>query len=289
MIKRSLTSLAMAMIFSLSLSSSIALSDEQRLISTDAGATELIFSLGLEQSLVAVDVTSQLPKGHQPLPNIGYHRNLSAEGLLSLEPSAVIGSEFMGPPPTVNALQQARVQLVRLPGAKTSTQLRNNIRDLAAALDQNKRGEQLLKHLDEQLNALEKSPLGGQKIAFLLSMDTAKLRLAGSGSSGAALINLLSGDNVAEFKNYQTVSAESLMAMQPDIILVAGKNTTTAVDDLLKVNPILLHSPAGLNGRIIAVDGSTLVAGLSVSAVDEALRLATQLRAQAINKTAAAR
>lgn len=274
-----ITSLAAALL--ISLNASLANSEPQRLISTDAGATELIFSLGLEKSLVAVDVTSQLPKDHQPLPNIGYHRNLSAEGLLSLEPTTVIGSEFMGPPPVVSALQQARVQLVRLPSAKTSAQLRSNIDELAAALQQNERGKALIKHLDQQLSALHDLPLKGQKIAFLLSVDTAKLRLAGTGSSGVALINLLAGNSVAEFNNYQTVSAESLMAMQPDIILVAGKNISTAVDELLAANPILLHSPAGLNQRIIAVNGSTLVAGLSVAAVDEALRLAKQLNQQA--------
>ena len=278
MIRQALTSLTLA--FSLCIATPVALSEEQRLISTDAGATELIFSLGLDKQLVAIDVTSHLPKGHKELPNIGYHRNLSAEGLLSLQPTAVIGSEFMGPPPVIGALQQAKVQLVRLPGAKNSEQLRSNITELASALNQQKRGEHLLQEVDEQLSALKNLPLENKKIAFLLSMDTAKLRLAGQGSSGVALIDLLGGKSVANFNNYQTVSAESLMAMQPDIILVAGKNQQTAADELLKANPILLHSPAGLNGRIIAVDGSTLVAGLSVSAIEEALRLATLLNQQ---------
>ena len=278
MIRQALTSLTLA--FSLCIATPVALSEEQRLISTDAGATELIFSLGLDKQLVAIDVTSHLPKGHKELPNIGYHRNLSAEGLLSLQPTAVIGSEFMGPPPVIGALQQAKVQLVRLPGAKNSEQLRSNITELASALNQQKRGEHLLQEVDEQLSALKNLPLENKKIAFLLSMDTAKLRLAGQGSSGVALIDLLGGKSVANFNNYQTVSAESLMAMQPDIILVAGKNQQTAADELLKDNPILLHSPAGLNGRIIAVDGSTLVAGLSVSAIEEALRLATLLNQQ---------
>lgn len=281
MIRQTLTALAVTL--SLGLISQPATSDEQRLISTDAGATELIFSLGLAHSLVAIDVTSQLPKGHKDLPNIGYHRNLSAEGLLSLEPTAVIGSKFMGPAHVVGALQQARVKLVRLPGAKTSEQLRSNILKLASALNQRKRGQQLLQQVSEQLVQLKSQSLVDQKIAFLLSMDTAKLRLAGNGSSGVSLIQLLGGSSVADFNNYQTVSAESLMAMQPDIILVAGKNPATAVDELLNANPILLHSPAGINSQIISVNGSTLVAGLSVSAVEEALRLATLIN----NQTAA--
>lgn len=283
MIRQPFNPFLIALTLCLSLTSSIVNSGEQRIISTDAGATDLIFSLALEQSLIAVDVTTQLPKDFKALPNIGYHRNLSAEGLLSLKPTAVIGSEHMGPPPVVNALQHAGVQLVRLPSARTSQQLRSNISELASALKQDEQGTLLLKYLDKQLATLNQQPLKGQKIAFLLSMDSAKLRLAGTGSSGVALIELLGGESVAVFKNYQTVSAESLMAMQPDIILVAGNDQATAVKELLAVNPILLHSPAGLNNDIIAVNSSTLVAGLSVAAVDEALRLVTRLNKQRSN------
>ncbi|MFT5720050.1 MAG: iron complex transport system substrate-binding protein [Motiliproteus sp.] len=248
-----------------------------RLISTDAGSSELIFALGLEQSLIAVDVTTQLPKGHRRLPNIGYHRNLSAEGLLSLNPTAVIGSEYMGPDSVINALTLAKVTLIRLPSAKDSEQLRKNIIRLAGALDQPDRGQQLSSRLDKQLITLKSRALREEQIAFILSVDSTSLRLAGKGSGGDALIQLMGGNNVADFNNYQTVSAESLMVMQPSIIIVAGKTIQTAVVDLMAANPILKHSPAGNKQQIIAVDGSTLVAGLSISAVEEALRLVTQL------------
>ena len=68
-----------------------------RLISTDAFVTELLFSLNADQYLVGVDVTSKLPPGYRPLANIGYHRTLSAEAILNLRPTQVIGSEFIGP------------------------------------------------------------------------------------------------------------------------------------------------------------------------------------------------
>ncbi len=93
-----------------------------RVISTDAGITELMFALGLDKQLVAVDVTSQLPPDYPKLANIGYHRTLSAEGLLSLNPTIVIGSEHTGPENVLMALKQAKVQFVSLNSAKTSQQ-----------------------------------------------------------------------------------------------------------------------------------------------------------------------
>lgn len=246
---------------------------EQRLISTDANSTDLIMALGLGDTLVAVDVTSQLPKGHTPLPSIGYHRNLSAEGLLSMKPSAVIGGEHMGPPSVIKALQQAKIPLIQLPSAHNSEQLRNNIRDLATALKQSTLGEQLLSNMDQQLNTLQASPLKDENIAFLLNMDASKLRLAGTGTSGHALINLLGGNNIAEYENYRTISPEALLAMKPSIILVAGRDTRNAAQLLLTANPILAHTPAGKRHFILSVDGSALISGLSIAAVDEALRL----------------
>ena len=250
---------------------------EQRLISTDSGATKLIISLGLDSQLIAIDVTSQLPANHKPLKQIGYHRNLSAEGLLSLEPTTIIGSEHMGPASVISVLEQANINIIRLKSANNPEQLRENISKLSLTLNQEELGNRAIKELDEKLNELKVQEIQGKKIAFLLNMDNTQLRLAGNNSGGAALIKLMGGINAADFNNYQTVSSESLLTMNPAIILVSGSNMNSAVDDLLKHSPILLHTEAGLNNNIVAVDGSTIIAGLSISSVEEALRLVEHL------------
>lgn len=253
---------------------------DERIISTDAFVTELIFALGLEQQLVAVDVTSALPTGFEALPNIGYHRNLSAEGLLSLKPSVVIGSEHMGPEQVIQALTAANVTLLQLGSAESPRQLQHNIMQVARALDHAAEGDILNRALSEKLARLANQPHRTTRIAFLLNMDPSKLRLAGRGTSGAALIHLLGAHNVGDFKNYQNVSAESLLAMKPDVILVAGQSPDTSVSDLLATQDILQYSAAGRNNRIMGIDGSALVAGLSISAIDEALRIAQALSTQ---------
>ncbi|MGB0662373.1 MAG: heme/hemin ABC transporter substrate-binding protein [Pontibacterium sp.] len=246
-----------------------------RIISTDAGATELLTSLGMEDHLVGVDVTSHLPEHLSHVANIGYHRNLSAEGLLSLEPTLVVGSEHIGPPAVLTALNEAKVPLVQMPGAQTTDQLRDNIRQLAEALGESSQGEALVQELSQAWMLVE--PLPNDRFAFLLSMDDNKLRLAGEGTSGDAFIGLLKGQNVGQFKNYRTVSAESLLELAPTVILVAGRQQATAVSQLLAANPVLAHTPAGQSHRIVAVNGATLVAGLSVAAVGEAVRVVEQL------------
>ena len=249
-----------------------------RLISTDAFVTELLFALNADQHLIAVDVTSKLPADYRPLANIGYHRTLSAEGILNLQPTQVIGSEHIGPPAVLSALKQASVEVLKLPSALSSEQLRSNINTLAKVVDRKDNAQQILAQMDVQLKLLQQHTLANQRIAFLLSMDPSRLRLAGSNTSGDALIGLTQGSNVATFNNYRSVSAESLLALAPDIIFVAGRSADSAVDELLSANPILKHTPAGKNGNIITVDGRTLIAGLSPAAVNEALALVKRIK-----------
>ncbi len=274
---KTITVLASLQLLLLAVPMSAYAEDPLRVISTDAGVTELIFALGLDKSLVAVDVTSQLPEGYPALPNIGYHRTLSAEGLLSLNPTMVIGSEHTGPASVMTALRQAQVKFVKMDSARNIAQLRDNVLALSAALNQTEKGQALLSSVDKKLATIDQHYMAAERVAFLLSMDDSKLRLAGRGTSGDAFIHLLKADNVAEFDNYRNISAESLLEMQPEVIIVAGRTVQHAVQSLLEANPVLAHTPAGMQQRIVAIDGATLVAGLSVSALDEAIRLMQQL------------
>lgn len=86
------------------------LSAAERVISAGSSVTELIFALGGQDQLIAVDVTSNEPRTRE-LPQVGYHRQLSAEGLLALNPTQLIGSDEMGPESTLRQLRSADVKV----------------------------------------------------------------------------------------------------------------------------------------------------------------------------------
>ena len=73
----------------------------QRWVSSGGSLSEWVVRLGGEGRLVGVDTTSLHPQSLRQLPSVGYQRALSAEGVLSLRPDILIGSEEMGPPPVV--------------------------------------------------------------------------------------------------------------------------------------------------------------------------------------------
>ena len=111
--------------------SSLPAAAKERIVSIGPATTELILALGGEQSLVATDVSSPEPRG---VPKVGYHRALAAEGILSLSPTLVVGSDEMGPPPALEQLRRAGVEVTVLPTAPTLANLNERIDALAHRL-----------------------------------------------------------------------------------------------------------------------------------------------------------
>lgn len=252
------------------------IAEPQRIISTDSSASNLLMTLGLSEELVAVDVTTQLPKG-KTLANVGYHRNLSAEGLLSLEPTLVVGSEHMGPEATIRALDQAGVEIIQLPTAMTTFQLKENITQLAKLLGAEDAGHESILSIDAKLNQLKKLSIGGQTAVFLLSNNGNTLRAAGTGTGGAAFLKLLGADSIVHFENYRNLSAEALLSLEPDIIIIASTNPNADTAELIRNSPALELTHAAKKQKIIAVNASALIAGISTAAIDEALRISKTL------------
>src|SRR5947208_5962579 len=59
---------------------------------------EIIWDLGAEQDVVGVDLSSTYPPAVKKAQTVGYHRALSAEGILSLKPTLIIHDGSVGPP-----------------------------------------------------------------------------------------------------------------------------------------------------------------------------------------------
>ncbi len=263
-----------SVVFMLGLAVSLWAGAEQgRVVSTDAKVTEIVVSLGAGERLVGVDVTSHLPVHLKGLPNVGYHRQLPAEGLLSLQPDVVIGSTHMGPEATISALQSSKVKLVQLPAAENANQLREQVVTVAETLGHENDSRQVLAALDQQIEQLERQLLKGKKVVFLLMMDATKLRVAGVNTGGDAFIHLIGGSNAVDFANYRNLSMESLVALQPEVILIAAGDPDFSVKQFLQEQGVLAATPAVRQQQVYRVNGSALVAGLSLSALSEAVTI----------------
>ncbi len=263
----------------LSLSSPSVMAGE-RIVSIGPATTELILALGGEQSLVATDVSSPEPRG---VPKVGYHRALAAEGILSLSPTLVVGSDEMGPNSTLDQLRRANVKVEVMATAPTLANLNERIDTLAHLLGDQAAGSKLKEEIAAQSDSLaaqakQNKPL---KVAFLLLHKGQPTSIAGGNTTASALVTLVGGVNpVAGLHDYKPVSTESLIELQPDLVLVSGRDWQQYQDPdaVLSQVPALSATPAGKNKAIHAIDGHALQGGLSLRSLQQANQIAQWIK-----------
>ncbi|WP_368228922.1 hemin ABC transporter substrate-binding protein [Aeromonas sp. R10-1] len=252
----------------------------ERIVSIGPATTELILALGGEQSLVATDVSSPEPRG---VPKVGYHRALAAEGILSLSPTLVVGSDEMGPNSTLDQLRRANVKVEVMATAPTLANLNERIDTLAHLLGDLAAGSKLKEEIAAQSDTLaaqakQNKPL---RVAFLLLHKGQPTSIAGGNTTASALVTLAGGVNpVAGLHDYKPVSTESLIELQPDLVLVSGRNWQQYQDPdaVLSQVPALSATPAGKNKAIHAIDGHALQGGLSLRSLQQANQIAQWIK-----------
>lgn len=242
----------------------------QRWVSAGGALSEWVSALGAEQRLVGVDTTSQHPQSLKALTSIGYQRQLSAEGVLSLRPDVLVGTEEMGPPPVLAQIRGAGVQVEMFSSKADLQAVEANLKHLGRLLGNEKQAEQVFADYRQQLQALQdalkqaqaKQPAPG--VILLVGHGGAKPMIAGKGTAGDWLLKQAGARNLADNDGYKNFSVEALAALNPDVLVFADRSLSgeQALQALLKENPALKASQAARDGRLVELDPTLLVGGL---------------------------
>jgi iron complex transport system substrate-binding protein len=83
-----------------------------RVVGVSKQLNEYMYAIGAESVLVARDLTSLQPAAIRALPSVGYHRALSAEGILSMKPTLVLTDGNVGPEAVLAQLRQVQVPIL---------------------------------------------------------------------------------------------------------------------------------------------------------------------------------
>lgn len=221
-------------------------------VSIDGAITEIVYALGASERLLAVDTTSRFPAQAQDLPQVGYMRQLSAEGILSLRPTLVLASKDAGPETVFEQLTAAGIRIVRIEAADSLNGVISKVEQVAQALDRNAEGQALVADIRARTQAaIARIPqVESPKTLFLLGASGRGVMAAGAHTKAQALLDMLSIKNVFTHDGYKPISAEGAVQAAPDIVLVGhtGPADTSALEQTLAM------TPASQNGRIYAID-----------------------------------
>ena len=201
----------------------------QRWVSAGGALSEWVSALGGESKLVGVDTTSQHPESLKALPSIGYQRQLSAEGVLSLRPQILVGTEEMGPPPVLSQIRSAGVRVELFSAQPDLSTLQGNLQRLGKLLGAEDRATQLLatyqQALEQQKIRVTHEQLTKQSPGVLLVLGHAggKPLIAGKDTAADWLLQRAGGHNLATHTGYKPFSNESLVSLDPDVLVFADR------------------------------------------------------------------
>lgn len=235
-----------------------------RIVSVGGAVTEIIYALGAQDLIVAVDSTSKFPAEAGEKPDVGYMRALSPEGVLSMKPGMIIAIEGSGPKDALKVLEAASVPLSIVPNVYTQQGVIEKIITVAKLVGREKEGDVLIARVNEDFVTLKKQLAkagAARRVMFALSIQSGRIMVAGRETSAAAIIELAGAKNVfKDFKGYKPVSAEAIIAAAPDVIVMMerGGGGHARRDEILSL-PAIKATPAGANKKLVAMNGLYLL------------------------------
>lgn len=237
--------------------------DAKNIVAIGGPVTEIIFALGAGDRVVARDTTSVYPNEVHALPDVGYMRRLSAEGVLSVAPDLIVTRDTAGPPEALDQLRAASVPMVEVHDGFSPDSTVNAILKIGEALGKTDEATALANDVEAKFAALMSDTANGPKprAMFILSTRGGRLNVAGRGTGAHGVIELAGAVNVMgeAFEGYKPASEEAIIQAAPDVIVMmsSGNGHTAKADEILSM-PAISQTPAGEMGAFALVNSAAL-------------------------------
>ena len=225
------------------------------------GVAEIMNSLNARSILVGRDISST-EKALESIPVVTSGHQVLPEKVIALKPDLVIIDASTGPKSAIDQIRSAGIKVVQTPESWTLADIATKVSAVAEAIGAPAQGVLLNAAI---VGAIQSSQLSSKpRIAFLYLRGTSSIYLIGGAGSGAdSLISAIGGVDVGAVslpRPFNTMTAESLAALDPEVIIVMtkGLQSVGGVSGLLKL-PGVAQTQAGKSQAIIDVDDSLLL------------------------------
>jgi iron complex transport system substrate-binding protein len=234
-----------------------------RVIALANGSAEIIDSLGLKQILIGRDIASTEP-ALKSIPIVTSGHQVVVEKILALNPDLVIIDASVGPTTAIEQLKKSKINVELINEVWTVEAISQKVRELADILGVPQTGAALVKELEVTTDSASKQVEGSPRVLFLYLRGGNSIYLVGGKGSGAdslfASVGAIDVGAANSAKPFAPLTAESLISMKPDLIVVMikGLESVGGVTGLTNL-PGVAQTPAGKQSRVIAVDDSLLL------------------------------
>lgn len=257
-----------------------------RIVSAGGSVTEILFALGVGNAIVATDTSSSFPADVQHLPKIGYYRQLSAEGVLSMTPSHVFAAQGAGPINVLEQVEAVGVQTHIFQQQRSVTGLTDLITKVGELSGKSDNAIRLNTKIATQLRALP-SVNSDIKPVFLMSASERGLMAAGSQTVPDLLMTLLGVQNpYGHINGFKPISTESLLEVGSQLLFIP-KHQTQGLSPTQLCDIAALKVWSQLHGCNIVVVDSLLFLGMTPRLPQAASQMANAIQSMGTTTEAA--
>ncbi len=203
----------------------------EKIISYISDLDGIIIGMVPPEKILAVSYFADDPKSSNISPlvkNIKHRlKNPSTEEIFSLQPDLVLVPNW-AKPELVDSLRDLGIKVIVCNNSSSVTEIRSNIITIANAIGESNKGLEMLKIVDEKLNAIEEKvnqiPFAKRKTVALISL------IASYGGEGSAFDDMckyagvINGISKLGIRNGQVLGKERLIEMNPDVIILPAYN-----------------------------------------------------------------
>ena len=238
-----------------------------RIVCISKQINEYIYALGAEQDLVAVDLSSIYPEQIKKLPNVGYHRALSAEGIISMKPTVVLHDGSIGPEAVVDQVKKVGIPMLEMKSGRGVDSAKSLMREVGKYFKKEAAADSIIKKWDADMALALKdtAKYAGKpkpRILIIHYGRAANIYLAMTKKSPAnQIIEWAGGVNAIDsMGGMARTNAEMIAKSAPDIIIATdfGFDKFGSADKFKEMPGVSL-TPAGKNGRIYRIEESEIV------------------------------
>ncbi len=243
----------------------VTITDISRIIVLNEAIAEIVISLGFADKIIGRDATTTL-SALAAIPKVSSGHDISAESVLELNPTLVIGDTRSGPPEAIQQLRSAGVPIVLAPEVWKLSDLAPRINLIANALGVGSFGAKLLdttqNDINQALNTLDPAS-AKPRVAFIYVRGTASVFLLGGKESGADdMIRSAGGIDVGtdlDLAAFTPLTSEAIVNANPEIIVVTtrGLASVGGIDGLLEL-PGIAQTPSAKTRAVVSIDDDLL-------------------------------
>lgn len=240
-----------------------------RIVCLSKHLTEMMFAIGVGHNLVAVDWSSTYPDSAKLLKTVGYHRALSAEGIISMEPDLVIHSKDIGPENVEPQLLKAGIKEKIFGGANTIDSAKLLLTELGNYFHAEQKADSVIKKMEagiematQKINNLHITDTPSVMIIHFGRANNVYFVMSGRNGVGDKMIRLAGGKTATyDAKGARQISAEAVATANPDIIIATdyGFDQMGTMDKFITGVPGVSLTSAAKNKRIYRFEEHDLI------------------------------